>query len=134
MNMKFCTRIINKIGEYKNVEVGDLDAKLKTWIDLLKILMFLIFMKFSTQNKWLKGWYTYEVNENCSILKTPYPLTLLQLRPKFFHPLDLWRPISNESPSLQMISNQLKENPRMAIKCYQVFLLGWLSFSVSSTH
>ena len=55
MNMKFCTRIINKIGEYKNVEVGDLDAKLKTWIDLLKILMFLIFMKFGTQNKWLKG-------------------------------------------------------------------------------
>ena len=55
MNMKFCTRIINKIGEYKNVEVGDLDAKLKTWTDLLKIVMFLIFMKFSTQNKWLKG-------------------------------------------------------------------------------
>ena len=55
VNMKFCTRIINKIGEYKNVEVGDLDAKLKTWTDLLKIVMFLIFMKFSTQNKWLKG-------------------------------------------------------------------------------
>ena len=29
--MKFCTRIINKIGEYENVEIVDLDARLKTW-------------------------------------------------------------------------------------------------------
>ena len=49
--MKFCTRIINKIVEYENVEIADLDAKLKTWTDLLKIAMWLIFMKFGTQNK-----------------------------------------------------------------------------------
>ena len=42
--------------------------------------------------------------------RPPHPL--VQLRPKFFHPLDLGRPISNEPPPppLQMISNQLKEN------------------------
>ena len=33
---------------------------------------------------------------------------LVQLRPKFFHPLNLGRLISNEPPSLQMITNQLK--------------------------
>ena len=31
------------------------------------------------------------------------------LRPKFFYPLDLGRPVSNEPPPL-MIANQLKEN------------------------
>ena len=49
--MKFCTKIINKIGEYKNVEIADIDGKLKTWTDLLKIAMCPIFMKFGTQNK-----------------------------------------------------------------------------------
>ena len=39
ISMKFCTRIINKIVEYENVEIADLDAKLKTWTDLLKIAM-----------------------------------------------------------------------------------------------
>ena len=36
---------------------------------------------------------------------------LVHLCPKFFHPLDLARPISNELPTrLQMITNQLHEN------------------------
>ena len=35
---------------------------------------------------------------------------LFHLRPKFFHALDLERPISNKPPPLQMITNQLKEN------------------------
>ena len=34
-----------------------------------------------------KGGYTYGVHENCQIFKTPSPL--VQLRPKFFHLLDL---------------------------------------------
>ena len=53
------------------------------------------------------GRYTYDLHENCSIFKTPHPL--VQLRPKFFHPLDLGRPISN-NPPLQMITNRLKGN------------------------
>ena len=54
------------------------------------------------------------------------PTPLVHLRQKFFHPLDLGRPISNEphhlSHSLQMIANQLKEN----------IMQGWL-FMLSST-
>ena len=39
------------------------------------------------------------------------PTPLAHLRPKFFHPLDLGRPISNELlPPLQMKTNRLKEN------------------------
>ena len=40
------------------------------------------------------------------------PTPLVQLFPKLFHPLDLGRPIANESPHLplQMITTQLKEN------------------------
>ena len=36
---------------------------------------------------------------------------IIHIRPKFFHPLDLRRPISNKLPSpLQVITNQFKEN------------------------
>ena len=55
-----------------------------------------------------KGRYTYDVHENCPIPKNPHPL--VQLRPRNFHPLDLGLPVSNKSPPLQMIINQLKEN------------------------
>ena len=49
------------------------------------------------------------------------PTCLVQLRPKFFHPLDFARPISNEpSPPLQMIINQLNEN----------IIQGWLLYVV----
>ena len=37
------------------------------------------------------------------------PTPLVQLREKFFHSLELGRPISNEPHALQMITNQLKE-------------------------
>ena len=46
---------------------------------------------------------------NSPIFKNLYPL--IHLCPKFFHPLDLAPPISNEPPTLlQMITNQLNEN------------------------
>ena len=89
-------------------------------------------MKFSTQNKWHERQYTYEVHENCSILKTPH--LLVQLRPHFFHSLDLGRPISSES-SLSPNDNQSikrKHNPRMTIIWYQAFPSGRFSFSVST--
>ena len=38
------------------------------------------------------------------------PTSLVQLRPEFFHPLDLGHPISNEPTALQMINNQLNGN------------------------
>ena len=39
------------------------------------------------------------------------PTPLVHLRPTFFHPLDLGRPILNEhTPPIQVITNQLKEN------------------------
>ena len=47
------------------------------------------------------------------------PTHFVHLRPKFFHPLDLGRPISNEPPSPndnQSIKRQ--RNPRMTIICY----------------
>ena len=63
-----------------------------------------------------------------------HPTLLTQLRPKFFHPLDLGRPISND-PLLSLTDNQQikrKDNPRMTIICHQVFPSGRLSFSVST--
>ena len=41
-------------------------------------------------------------------LRPPTPFVLL--RPKFFHPLDLGRSISNKTSPLQMTTNLLKEN------------------------
>ena len=66
--------------------------------------------------------------------------------PKFFHPLDIGRPISNGSPPLQMITNQFKENIiqrwllyviRSFIQVrfrfqYQFINLVWLSFDFFS--
>ena len=43
----------------------------------------------------IKGRYTYDVHEKCPIFKTFSPL--VHLRPKFFHPLDLEHPISNDT-------------------------------------
>ena len=68
-----------------------------------------------------KGWYTYDVYENSPIFKIPHPL--VYARPKFFHPLDLGRPISNETPlSIHLITNQLKEN----------IIPGWLLYIINS--
>ena len=46
------------------------------------------------------------------------------LCPKFFHPVDLGRPISNEPPTshLQMVTNQLKDN----------IIQGWLLYIIRS--
>ena len=66
------------------------------------------------------------------------PTPLVQLSPKFSHPLDLERPISNEQPPRPSPfpnynqSIKTKHNPRMTIICYQVFSSGRLSFSVST--
>ena len=49
------------------------------------------------------------------------PTPFVHLRPKFFHPFDLERPISNDSP-LQMITNQLKEK----------IIQGWLLYVIRS--
>ena len=63
------------------------------------------------------------------IFKTPSPL--VHLRPKFLHPLDLGRPISNKPPSLNdSQSFKRKHNPRITIVCYQVLPSDRLSFSV----
>ena len=62
------------------------------------------------------------------------PKPLVQLCPKFFHPLDFQRLISNEplpSPNDKQ-SIKRKHNPRMTIICYQVLPSGRLSFSVST--
>ena len=51
------------------------------------------------------------------------PTPLVHLRPKFFDPLDLGRPISYESPLLlQMITSQLKEN----------IIKGWILYVIRS--
>ena len=63
------------------------------------------------------------------------PTPLSQLRPKFFHPLDLGRPISNEPPPPSPNDNQSvkrKHNPRMSIICYQVLFRSAFVFSINS--
>ena len=74
-----------------------------------------------------KGWYTYDVHENCPIFKTLHPLhPLVHLRPKFLHPLDLGRAISNEFPPpfpLQMITNQLKEFKENIIQGWRLYVI-----------
>ena len=53
-----------------------------------------------------------------------HPTLLTQLRPKFFHPLDLGRPISND-PLLSLTDNQQikrKDNPRMTLYVIKSFL------------
>ena len=74
-----------------------------------------------------KGRYKYGVHENCSP-----PTPLVRLRPKFFHPLGLGRPISNEyppNPPSSPNNNQSikrKHYLSMAIIYYQVFPSGRL--------
>ena len=46
---------------------------------------------------------TYDVNENCRILKTPHPFAHPFVHTKCFHPLDLGRPILKET--LAILSN-----------------------------
>ena len=56
------------------------------------------------------------------------PTPLVQLRPKFFHPHDLGRPVlTNDNQSIER-----KHNPRMIIICFQVFPLSRLLLSVSA--
>ena len=65
--------------------------------------------------------------------RPPPPTSLVHLRPKFFHPLDLGHPNSNEPPSPN--DNQpikRKHNTRMTSICYQVLPSGQLSFLVST--
>ena len=58
---------------------------------------------------------------------------LVHLRPKFFHPLDLERPVSNEPPSPNdNQSIKRKDNPRMTTIRYQVLPSVQLSFLVST--
>ena len=79
--------------------------------------------------------HTFDVLENCPIFKTSHPL--VHLRPKFLHPFDLGRPISNETSIPPLSPNysqsiKRKHDPRMTVICYQVLPSGWLSFSVST--
>ena len=66
------------------------------------------------------------------------PTPLVHLRPKFVHPVNLERPISNKLPPVsQPLSSpndnqsvKRKHNSRMTIICYQVFPSGQFLFSV----
>ena len=55
-------------------------------------------------------------------LQYPPSTPLVHLRPKFFHLVDLGRPISNKSPSPNELKESIKtkHNSRMTIICYQV--------------
>ena len=48
------------------------------------------------------------------------PIPLANLRPKFFHPLDLGHPITNETPHFPNDNQSIKRkhNPRMTVTCY----------------
>ena len=77
--------------------------------------------------------------ENCPIFKTTHLPPLAQLRPKFFHPLDLERPVSSK-PLVPSSTNDKKHNPGITIVmlpgpflqvgfCFQFQLINlvWLS-------
>ena len=56
-----------------------------------------------------KGWYTYDVHENCPIFKTPYPPC--PSTSKILSPPWLWTSNFKRTPrSLQIITNKLIEN------------------------
>ena len=61
-------------------------------------------------------------------------IPLVQLRPKFFVPLDLGRPISNDLPPFPNDNQSVKKkhNPRITITWYQVFPSDRLSYSIST--
>ena len=56
----------------------------------------------------VKGWYTYDVHQNCPIFKTPHPPC--PSTSKFFLPPWPWTSNFRWNTTLQMITNQLKEN------------------------
>ena len=62
---------------------------------------------------WGKGWYTYDVHENCSILNT---FSLCPSMSKIVPTLELGRKL----PLLQMITNQLKENIIQVLPLYVI--------------
>ena len=91
---------------------------------IMHFLFFGIHLFFNHRKIFLcsKGQYTCNVHENWPIFKNPYPL--VQLLPKFFHPLDCGRAISNKPPCSQ---------------CQLINLVFWLSihfylFSCSQPH
>ena len=81
------------------------------------------------------GQFTYGIHENGPIFKTPHTFCPASPCPKFFHPLGLGHPISNEPPPslLQMIiKRKHNPSPKMTIICYQVLPSGQLLCSVST--
>ena len=92
-----------------------------------------------------KGWYTYDVHENCSIFKTPYPHFSIYVQ-NSSTPLTLDIEFQTKPPSLQMIPNQLRGNIiqewllhviRSFLQVgfrfqYQLIYLVWLSFDFFS--
>ena len=92
--------------------------------------------------KALRIWHDTHVTSTKVVLFSRSLTPLVHLCPKLFHPVDLACSISNELPTLWMITNQLKKNinPSMAIYVirfflqfgfcfqYQLINLVWLSF------
>ena len=93
----------------------------KNFLIIFIVVVILIFIK-----KWLNKYDNIGDDTHMTsmkILQFSRPYTpLVHLCPKFSHLLDLWRPISNGLPPLQMMTNQLKEN----------IIQGWLSYVLKS--
>ena len=68
-------------------------------------------MKKLSYKHYNKGWYTYDVHENCLIFKTPIPT--VHLLPKYvrvhLHPLDFGRPILNEHAPLYFLQQTMEQ-------------------------
>ena len=93
----------------------------KNFLIIFIVVVILIFIQ-----KWLNKYDNIGDDiymTSMKILQFSIPYTpLVHLCPKFSHPLDLWRPILNGLPPLQMMTNQLKEN----------IIQGWLSYVIRS--
>ena len=79
----------------------------------------------------VKGWETYDVHENCPIFMTTQPPVHICLN--FFLYQHLERPISNESPPVQMIpymwTNEIKTKPKPSHVTFKVTTRAIVRFS-----
>ena len=92
-----------------------------TNISTISVFFLRFFIGFSNSSNWDDTHMTSIKTVQFSIFHPPSPL--VHLHPKFFHPLDLERPISIEhSLPLQMIINQLNES----------IIQGWLLYVIRS--
>ena len=149
----FSGKKLDLIKIVKNCGISDFGSQhyilISTWFSKPAIMLFASFfyacaiMRIICANKtteigckvFNKGWYTYDIHENCPVFKTSTPLSIyvqnsstpLTLDIQFQANPPLLPPSTNENQSVKR-----KYNSRMNIICYQGLPPGRFSLSVST--